>query len=479
MALTEAEEAKFKAMSTAFDNGMTINQLPKADSNNPSKYIIEGQNKETGESVQVPLAEVVSIVNSKVAVRRWNETLATPIGEAYGNLDFLRELPSILGLGCYLVTDDRKRKKLDPTNHFRFQDGSPAKLDGSQGQYMWCWNEHYYAYWKEGNYLYEAVSVNPIAGRECYHIPAGGTAAVGGGVLDRTNNILCSVVNNTPQFRGGGNQADWDGTWRNQLGTVATSITYRSYSTYARKRGEGWDANWYVAEAVPEYLFRIIFGTRHIQTPFNPNKDANGLYQGGLGDGVTNMPNWDLWGYNPIVPTSAGVELGDSCGESTFNVMKENGTLHYTAKIPCFFGLKNLYGHIYRIVRGVVIDAGATLTEGYVAPSLYAGYDDASLNGLIKACQLPRSEGYIKKVSMNKLCMLPTEVGGSASTYFADHFYTNAASSQGLRVRLAGCDASAGAHAGSSYTYSNNAATYANASVSAPLCYFEEDPLMG
>lgn len=72
---------------------------------------------------------------------------------------------------------------------------------------------------------------------------------------------------------------------------------------------------------------------------------------------------------------------------------------------------------------------------------------------------------------MNKLAMLPTEVGASASTYFADYFYTNAASSQGFRCRLAGSNANAGTNAGASYTNSNNAVTNANANVSAPL-YF-------
>ena len=79
---------------------------------------------------------------------------------------------------------------------------------------------------------------------------------------------------------------------------------------------------------------------------------------------------------------------------------------------------------------------------------------------------------------MNKLAMLPTEVGASASTYFADYFYTNAASSQGFRCRLAGSNAAAGTDAGASCTYSADAVTSAYADVSAPLCYFKEDPVI-
>lgn len=79
---------------------------------------------------------------------------------------------------------------------------------------------------------------------------------------------------------------------------------------------------------------------------------------------------------------------------------------------------------------------------------------------------------------MNKLAMLPTEVGASPSTYFSDYFYTNAASSQGFRCRLAGSYANAGTNAGASYTHSHTAVTYAHADVSAPLCYFKEDPVI-
>ena len=63
MSLTTAEEEKVRAIITAFDNGKTIDQLPLADTNQPSKYLIEGVSKETGESVKIPFADAVSIVN--------------------------------------------------------------------------------------------------------------------------------------------------------------------------------------------------------------------------------------------------------------------------------------------------------------------------------------------------------------------------------------------------------------------------------
>lgn len=479
MALTEQEESKVRTVLSAFDNGKRIADLPAA-SGGLEDYTVEVQDV-SGESARLNLFHAISTVNKKTAIRRWDETKATPIGEAYGNLDFLRDLPSVLGLGCYLVTDDRKRRKLDPTNHYKFADGSPAKLDGSDGQYMWCWNAHYYASWKEGNYFYEAVSLNPIDGVECYKIPAGGTSALGNGVVDRTTSTLCSLVSDDPKYRGGNNDASYDGTYRTFLGKPASSLPMTAFSVYARKRGEGWESQWYVSRAVQEYLFRIIMGTRNSQSAFNPQKDANGLYCCGLGTGLTTGVYADWLNYNSchgLVPTSAGVELGDGVGEATYNVPAVDGSVFLVAKIPVFFGLKNLYGNLWTGVRGLIIDAGAEISSVYVAPSLYQNYSNDSVAGMIKAAECYRTESYIKKISMNKLCCMPTEPGGTTATYYCDHHYVNHNSSQGLRCRLVGGSVHYGADAGAFVSYSSNTVAYSSAGVSGALCFFEADPVM-
>lgn len=63
------------------------------------------------------------ITQGGVAMRRWNMTQSTPVGEAVGDIGFLRELPNLLGLGCYLVDRNHGRRKLDPTNHYKFVSG--------------------------------------------------------------------------------------------------------------------------------------------------------------------------------------------------------------------------------------------------------------------------------------------------------------------------------------------------------------------
>jgi hypothetical protein len=483
MALTAPQEAKVVQMIDAFDNGKKISELPVVEAGEVEQGVIE---VETPAGISKKVSIIQAIHSKQFACRRWNETLSTPTGEAWGNIDFLRALPSILGLGAYLVADDRSKRKLDPTNHYRFADGSPAALDGSMGQYMWCWAAHWFCTKKEGNYLYEAVTLEKLSGWECTYVPAGGTSALGFGVMDRTNAKLCSVINTTPQFRGGNNNANYDGTYRSMLGMPATYISPTTTSVNARKRGTGWEANWYVSKAVQEYLFRIIMGTRHSQAAFNPEKDASGLFQGGLGSGVTGFNNtvWnEKFGYYPIVPCGAGVELGDGVGVFNYDVKDEDGTVLYTAPVPVFFGLKHLYGHLWTVLRGLITnveqgDSGKTLT--YVARSLYdyTPTDDNTIDGMILASEQPRVEGWIKKQSMHKLCCMPTEVGGGSGTYFCDYFWTNVVAYYGLRSRLAGGRADTGTYAGAFCANSNAAVAWSDAYGSLPLCFFEEDPIM-
>lgn len=482
MALTNQEENDVKLMLAAFQNAKRINELPWA-TGKLSDMAVPVQD-ESGETRRMNLAEAVETAGNPIAGRYWNETNSSPVAAGYyGSLAALKELPKKLGLGRYLVTDDRVRRKLDPADSTRYEDGSPAKLDGSQGQCMWCWNAHYYTTWKEGNNTVEVITFQPIPGKKSVFVPAGGISWFSAGVIDRTEQKLCSVISTDERYRGGnGNVLNYpdlsdSAPQKTQLGMPATAYTYGNFSTIARKRGEGWEANWYVARAVVEYTMRIILGTRHSQSAYNPNLDADGLYQGGLGAGVTTMPNWgDYNGYYPIVPTSVGLEKGDGVGVVEYSVTKGDGTSVYVAPVPVFFGLVNPFGHLWGVVGGLVFDIGETKSLAYVAPSMYAPFSWTNTDGMLLAAELPRAEGYIKKYSTHLLACVPTEVGATTATYFADYFYSVPGTYSGFRVRLVGGSSGNGTAAGAFVTNAHDAATNTGASVSSPLCFFETDP---
>ncbi len=463
------------------------NELPELQSVN-SEDVVMGYSKAGKKWGFIPLSFVT---NEGYACRRWNMSNSSPIGEAVGNLDYLRALPDLLGLGCYLVDRNHGRRKLDPTNHYKFATGEAANLDGSMGDYMWGWGTTwYYAWWIEGSYYYEAASLKPIPGKLNYRIPVASTSALGVSVVDRTNLELVSVISEAAQYRGGNNDAAKDGTFRTQLGRAATSINADTFGQYARKKGAGWEGYWYAHNAAVGILFRIIFGTRNVQTAVNANKDANGLWQGGLGAGVTNAGAWwnaqaadnpNTFGLLPFLPTSVGVELGDGCGVSNYVVKGASGETLYTAPVPVFFGLKNFYGYMGRLERGILLNkiAGGA-GDVYVVPKLHSTYSMNSLTGLTKVATVPAAKKastweYIEQVSMQNLCHKPTVSGAATtSTYYADGFYNDNAVS-GLRVPLCGGYACYGGNAGLEYLVASIGVSASYASYGSPLCEAEEN----
>ena len=492
MAFTNEQEAGVLAMLAAFQNGKRISDLELAQG--ALKDMSFEVEDETGETRRMNLKDAVEQAANPIAGRYWVDGNSTPRAAGYyGSVQALRELPAKLGLGRYLVTDDRQKRKLDPTDSTRYADGSPAALDGSQGQCMWCWNGFYANIFNEGGKTVKAVTFNaPIGnGYSCW-IPAGGLSWMDAAVVDRTNNKLCSVISNDEQFRGGNGSALVAANYEfapaagspqlTMLGMPATNLSTTAFGTKARNRGEGWEANWFVARFVVEFLFEVIMGTQNSQASFNAEKDADGLYQGGFGTGVTDIgdTHWNKYnGYYPLLPTSVGLEAGDGVCLVDYELPDGEGGVDHTFHVPVFFGLVGAgFGHLSRWVRGLTIDAGEEKTEVYVAPSMYAAFDPTSVTGMLKACECPRTEGYIKRKSYNRLCCMPTEIGGSASTYYPDRFYTNAETSHGLRVRLAGGYADTGTYAGASYALAGNAASNADAYCSSPLCYFEADPVV-
>ena len=149
----------------------------------------------------------------------------------------------------------------------------------------------------------------------------------------------------------------------------------------------------------------------------------------------------------------------------------------YNAPVPFFAGLMNPYAHLYQFVNGVIVDIAAEGTSDiYVTPSMAAAVDQSTVADKLFAGHMARTGGYIKKLILNRLCGLPSEVGGSASTYYADYLYTSPASYNGKVVRLAGGSATFGTVAGASYSYTYYSATITFAFVSAPLCVFNDDP---
>ena len=411
--------------------------------------------------------------------RRWALDASSPTGQAVGNINKLAELPDLLGLGGYLVQNNHSRRKLSPNNHYQFLGGGTAALDGTMGHYQWGWGTpFYYAFWVEGGYLYEAIDLVPIKGRYNYRIPVASRSASGFATIDRVNGNLVSYCNTSAQYRGGNNDSSKDSAFNTQLGVPASKMTANAFETAARLNGDRWCATFHGMEYITGALVRIIMGTRNVQASVVAALDSNGLHQGGLGTGVSRPTNWDTtWKYYPFLQMSAGAEVGDAVGTIAHTITGELGSESKT--LSCFFGLKNWYHYLSNMCPSFVGEDKANNTMDFYATTVLntVAFNNTTKDGKTKVCSSPACGGgweYAKKINMDYLLGVATEIGGTESTYFCDGFYKEIQTS-GLRLALLGGYADHGGRCGLSFLGASDAVSYSGAGCGSSLCEAAED----
>ncbi len=482
MALTSEEESKVRSLIAAFTAGQQVNDLPAADMTATDKSI-EVFNTKTGASEQMSLKNAVALGKDQWCGRVWNLDNATPKAATYvGSLELLRNLPVELGLGCYLVKNDHSRRKLDSKNHYKYATGEAAKLDGSEGHYQWGWGKKFYFVTKTvGRLFYMLVGLSPIKGEYNYTIPVGSRSASGFATMERSTGRLVSCINTGTDYRGGDNNSSFDGTNRTLCGKAASNMTTEQFRAAARKNGTGWLATTMRHTAITAALFGIIFGTHEVHAEVNTNKDTMGLYQGGLGAGTTEK-DWSSWstynGNRPFLPMEAGIELGDSCGQTTCKVLNDDGSLWYEAKVNSFFGLRHgVGGYLWLMMDDEQVRCNAdTSVTHLVAPSIYGTWTIGSATGMqALSTSIKKGNGWVTMLSMDHLENFPTSVGGSQTTYWCCYYWNDSGVTSGFRLCLRGGSVNVGGPCGSSTLNDNSDVSDASVDCGAALCEAEEE----
>lgn len=310
MAFTAEQETVLTQLITAFQNGKRLQDLPEVSGDsNPFDLITEVIDTD-GESKQARLASFLPYAEETCAYGIQIDTTvsATPCTRI-GNSDLHRSLPvQSLMRGCLLNDDGTVNKYLNPAEWLS------AQRDGTEGQVMVEIPMHYRRFTTNGNKREVRISLFPIPG---YHKVPKMYISAYEATVNRTTNTLASVVNDTAEYRGGGNNTAWDNTYRSLLGRPATSISRTNFRTYARKRkptSAEWNEHVYEAHKTLYWLFVIEYANLNSQAAYNPELTTEGYRQGGLGDGVTTWDgtSWNNFnGYNPFVPCGYTDEYGN------------------------------------------------------------------------------------------------------------------------------------------------------------------------
>ena len=411
---------------------------------------------------------------------QWDSTVADSACTRLGRPELHVSLPIQSRMRrCLLNDEGQVVTYLHANDSTKTDTGGAADLTGASGQVMVEIPAHYRKFEVEGTIFRCLLSEYALPG--FHFVPLSYRSAYEAS-LDRTNNKLASVVNTTAQYRGGGNNSDWDGTYRSLLGRPATAISLTNFRTYARNRGEaglngaGWNCDVYEIQKACYWLYAVEYANLNCQLAYNAEPTSEGYKQGGLGDGVTSISDWNGYnGYYPFVPCGVTNSLGNKTGVVIYNALNEDGSTRYAAPVPSYRGLENPFGHIWSWTDGCKCNI-QTAEQGGVSEFFVctdpAKFHSSSYDGYEKRGELPRSEGYVKAMLVGEYGEnMPQAVGASSSTYFADYFYTALSSNNGQSGVLFGGVAHSGASAGLSYASTSYAASLTSAYFGSRLCF--------
>lgn len=402
----------------------------------------------------------------------WDSTVADPTLTRIGNPLLHKSLPVQSQYKGCVANGAAINYYLDPNDWSKKADGGNSVLDGTDGTVRVHIPKFYGKSGVEGTKRWVRMSTIKMD-NTWIEIPEMLVDAYRS-TVDTTVSATpkaVSVVNTTAQFRGGGNRTANDtyldtDAFRSDLGKPRTNISRANMRTYATNAGSEMLCYEYY-KWIFYWAWVIEYATFNSQATYNAELTADGYHQGGLGPGITDWDNnangWS--GYNgtyPITPCGYCNDIGNFTGIKELvipeTVVDESTTVPTkTFKVPRWRGFDNPFGDIWTNLDGIILERTAANQPSSVYttsnPSAF-GDDNTAKGKMTVAGKEIASDGYTKDFDLgSKGEIIPSVVGGSATTYMCDYHWCNAASTS-LRTLFVGGDADTGGNAGLGGFYS-------------------------
>lgn len=393
----------------------------------------------------------------------WDSTVADPTLTRIGNPLLHKSLPVQSQYKGCVANGAAINYYLDPNDWSKKADGGNSVLDGTDGTVRVHIPKFYGKSGVEGTKRW--VRMSTIKMDDTWiEIPEMLVDAYRS-TVNQTGNKAVSVVNTTAQFRGGGNRTANDtyldtDAFRSDLGKPRTNISRANMRTYAANAGSEMLCYEYY-KWIFYWAWVIEYATFNSQATYNAELTADGYHQGGLGPGITDWNNnangWS--GYNgtyPITPCGYCNDIGNFTGIKELvipeTVVDESTTVPTkTFKVPRWRGFDNPFGDIWTNLDGIILERTAANQPSSVYttsnPSAF-GDDNTAKGKMTVAGKEIASDGYTKDFDLgSKGEIIPSVVGGSATTYMCDYHWCSAASTS-LRTLFVGGRAYDGGNAG-------------------------------
>lgn len=393
----------------------------------------------------------------------WDSTVADPTLTRIGNPLLHKSLPVQSQYKGCVANGAKVNYYLDPNDWSKKADGTPSVLDGTDGTVRVHIPKFYGKSGVEGNKRW--VRISTVKCDDTWvEIPEMLLDAYRS-TVNQTGNKAVSVVNTTAQFRGGGNRTANDtylssDKFRSDLGKPRTNISRANMRTYATNAGSEMLCYEYY-KWIFYWAWVIEYATFNSQATYNAELTADGYHQGGLGPGITDWNNANGWsGYNgtyPITPCGYCNDIGNFTGIKELvipeTVVDESTTVPTkTFKVPRWRGFDNPFGDIWTNLDGIILERTAANQPSSVYttsnPSAF-GDDNTAKGKMTVAGKEIASDGYTKDFDLgSKGEIIPSVVGGSATTYMCDYHWCKAASTSLRTLIVGGCASNGGGYGG-------------------------------
>lgn len=261
-------------------------------------------------------------------------------------------------------------------------------------------------------------------------------------------NTAVSVANSEAYCRGGNNDAANDADediFKRQLGKCRTNISRTTFRTYAGNAGKD-IMSYRQYKNIMYWLYVIEYANFNSQAPYNAELTVEGFHQGGLGNGLTNVSNWDEYnGYYPISPNGYTNEFGNGTG---IKLIEPGGPAPVGSVYATRWrGLENPFGDVWHNVDGIIIDADVNNhpnNMNYVYTTddpLKHGDAVSDIANMVLSGLEVHADGCTKEWDLGTTAeIIPRLMGGNTTQYKCDYHWTGSKNTK-LRTLLLGGDA--------------------------------------
>ena len=396
-----------------------------------------------------------------------------------GNMELHRTLPLHQWKNGLFDADGNVNYYCHPQNTALKEDGvTAAVLDGTDGDVMSERMGFYVKFREVGDKQTEfRCSGTQIPG---YSWIPRGLLGVYEASLNRLTGQMRSVMNFTPTYRGGNNNAAWDAADNTLLGCAVSTQNLTQFRTASRiGRNNQWSPISYFERWIRTYMYWVEYANTNSQAAVVGRNPVTGFMEGGLGNGVTtaNITEWSNFnGANPFVPIGITNTLGNGSGEVSYVATNFGGAGQNRTFTPNRYrGVENPFGHIWEWHDGILIDVKTDASGG--TSSLFTCNDPSKFSSTITADYtfkglLPRTEDFIREMRHGEI--MPSRVGSGAgsTTFYCDRFWRNIDSNATRGVIFGGL-ASDGSNAGLVRASTSYVPSSAHAPIGSRLCFLD------